>query len=156
MKLYWRIYLFLAATTLVTLFLSIWVSFSLLPSLFEKQRNDKLLAFEERLSSGGFTEREQIDSLASSMGVLLRFVRADHQGPPFQGQFPPPQAHRVPGDRDWTSVRVITLPGGQFALLATARVNPPGFLIFALFALVLFLSQALALSLGLRSVFRRT
>lgn len=156
MKLYWRIYLFLAATTLATLVLSIWVSFSVLPALFERQRSDTLDAFEERLASGHFTSREQIHSLADSMGVFLRFVRADHQGPPLQGQFPPPQAHRVPGDRDWTSVRVIPLPGQQFALLATARVRPPGFLLFALFALVLFLSQALALALGLRSVFTRT
>ncbi len=130
------------------------VSFSVLPALFERQRSDTLDAFEERLASGHFSSREQIHSLADSMGVFLRFVRADHQGPPFQGQFPLPR-HTAPGDRD-PGVRVIPLPGQQFALLATARVRSPRFLLFALLALVLFLSQAIALALGLRSVFRRT
>lgn len=156
MKLYWKIYLFLAATTLATLVLTIWVSFSVLPAFSERQRTQTLDRFEEAVLSGNLTSREEIQLLADSMNIGLRLVQGDHLPPAHQGQFPPPAGQHVPGEMDWRSVRLIPVPGSQVSILANARIRTPRFAIFLLFALVLFASQAAALSLGLKSVFRRT
>lgn len=155
MKLFWKIYLFLAATTLVTLVLTIWISFSVLPAIFEKQRNDSLDRFEDRMLSGNYQSREDITALADSMNIVVHIIRAD-QAPPPGGQMPMRPGQPVPGDRDWRSVRIIEIPGSEVSILATTRITAPRFMIFVLFALVLFASQAAALGFGLRPVFRRT
>ncbi len=154
MKLFWKIYLLLAATTLVTLVLTIWVSFSVLPAFFEEKRNETLDRFQELVESGRYSDRESLIHLADSMGVFVRLVRNDAQQPPPPGGQPPLPGEL--GERNPAGVRMISLPGGQASILATARIPGPRQLIFVLFALVLFSSQAAALAIGLRPVFRRT
>lgn len=154
MKLFWKIYLLLAATTLVTLVLTIWVSFSVLPAFFEGKRNETLDSFQALVESGRYTDRESLINLADSMGVFIRLVTHDPQQPHPPGALPPLPGEI--GERNPSDVRMISLPGGQTSILATARVPGPRQTIFVLFALVLFVSQAAALAIGLRPVFRRT
>ena len=156
MKLYWKIYLFLSITTFFTLILTTWVSFSVLPAFMERQRKETLDRFEERILSGSITTREEMTSLADSMNIVLRLVREDQQMHPPQGQMPPMPGQPFPEGREWGSVRIINIPGSQSSILATARMQAPRFPILVLFALVLFVSQAIALGFGLKSVFRRT
>lgn len=147
MRLYWKIYLVLALTTLITLLLSIWISFSVLPAHFERIRMEKLEAFEFSVMSMQNPTGPEIEALADSMGVVLRFIR-DSQRPPMM------QGHQ-PGGRDMPGVRLIHPSGTDFAILASGAVARTRFFVLVLFALGLFLSQALALALGLRSVFSR-
>ena len=156
MKLYWKIYLFLSITTFFTLILTTWVSFSVLPAFMERQRKETLDRFEERILSGSITTREEMTSLADSMNIVLRLLREDQQMHPPQGQMPPMPGQPFPEGREWGSVRIINIPGSQSSILATARMQAPRFPILVLFALVLFISQAIALGFGLKSVFRRT
>ncbi len=156
MKLYWKIYLFLSITTFFTLILTTWVSFSVLPAFMERQRKETLDRFEERILSGSITTREEMTSLADSMNIVLRLLREDQQMHPPQGQMPPMPGQPFPEGREWGSVRIINIPGSQSSILATARMQAPRFPILVLFALVLFVSQAIALGFGLKSVFRRT
>ena len=95
-------------------------------------------------------------SLADSMNIVLRLLREDQQMHPPQGQMPPMPGQPFPEGREWGSVRIINIPGSQSSILATARMQAPRFPILVLFALVLFVSQAIALGFGLKSVFRRT
>lgn len=147
MKLYWKIYLVMAATTLVTLVLSIWISFSVLPAHFERLRAERIVKFEYTVMNMQNPHRTEIEVLADSMDVVLRFFR-NNQRPPM------PHGH-PPSDREWRGIKLIQPPGTDFSILASGRVAPPRFFIFVLFALGLFLSQALALAIGLRSVFSR-
>lgn len=156
MRLYWKIYLFLAATTLVTLVLTTWVSFSVLPAFIDRQRNKTLDRFEERILTGSISTREEMNALADSMNIGLRLMREDPQMHPPRQQVPPGPGQPFPDSREWGSVRVITIPDSQLSILASARVQSPRFAILLLFALVLFASQAIALGVGLKSVFRRT
>jgi len=155
-KLYWKIYLFLSITTFFTLILTTWVSFSVLPAFMERQRKETLDRFEERILSGSITTREEMTSLADSINIVLRLLREDQQMHPPQGQMPPMPGQPFPEGREWGSVRIINIPGSQSSILATARMQAPRFPILVLFALVLFISQAIALGFGLKSVFRRT
>ena len=156
MKLYWKIYLFLSVTTFLTLVLTTWVSFSVLPAFMERQRNETLDRFEEKILSGSITTMEEVTSLADSMNIVLRLVRDDQQMRPPQGQLPPGPGQPFPEGREWGSFRIISIPESQSSLLATARTQAPRFALLVLFALVLFISQAIALGFGLKSVFRRT
>jgi signal transduction histidine kinase len=149
LKLYWKIYLFLAATTLVTLFLSFWISFSVLPSHFERQMIRQLDDFQEAVVNRPNLTRTDVLLLADSLAIDVRF---------FLDSTPPPMmpAQCPPGERDWRGVRIIRNQAWNFTILASKRVASPQLFLLIPLALGLFLSQALALALGLRSVFRRT
>ncbi len=148
MKLYWKIYLVLVITTLITLVLSIWISFSVLPAHFERKRIEKVDEFERTVMSMQNPTGPQIELLADSLDIVLRFFRNSQRPPMMPGH--PPQ-----DEREWRGVRLIQPHGTDFSMLASSRVAPARFSVFVLFALGLFLSQALALALGLRSVFSR-
>ncbi len=148
MKLYWKIYLVLAVTTLVTLVLSIWISFSVLPAHFDRLRIERVDRFEAAVMHMQNPTGPEIESLADSIGIVLRFFRNSQRPPLVPGH--PPQ-----GEREWRGVRVIQPRGTDFSILASARAVAPRLFLLVLFALGLFLSQALALALGLRSVFSR-
>lgn len=148
MKLYWKIYMVLAITTLITLVLSIWISFSVLPAYFERLRIEKVNEFEQTVMSMENPTGPEIELLADSLDIVLRFFR-NSQRPPMMPGHPPPD------EREWRGVRLIQPHGADFSMLASSRVAPARFSLLVLFALGLFLSQALALALGLRSVFSR-
>ncbi|MCK5786066.1 MAG: HAMP domain-containing protein [Candidatus Sabulitectum sp.] len=148
MRLYWKIYLVLALTTLVTLILSIWISFSVLPAHFERLRIEKIDEFEHMVMNMQDPTGPEVEHLADSLNIVLRFFR-NSQRPPFVPGHPPQD------DREWRGVRLIQPTGTDFSMLASSRVAPARFFVLVLFALGLFLSQALALALGLRSVFSR-
>lgn len=153
MKLYWKIYLFLAFTTLVTLVLSMWISFSVLPAYFDRRVVEHLVSFEESVMNLSQRTKENIESLADSMEVDIRFVR-NSQRPgimPDPGQGPPPME-----DGNWRGVKIINLPEEGFSILTSIRKPFPRMVFLISFALGLFISQAIALALGLKSVFRRT
>ncbi len=148
MKLYWKIYLVLALTTLVTLVLSLWISFSVLPAHFERVRAEKINQFEQVVMSMQNPTGPEIEVLADSMDIVLRFFRNSHRPPMMPGR--PPQ-----DEREWRGVRLIQPHGTDFSMLASSRMAPARFFLLVLFALGLFLSQAVALALGLKSVFSR-
>lgn len=148
MKLYWKIYLVLAVTTLATLVFSIWISFSVLPAHFERTRAEKIDEFERIVMNMQNPTGPEIEALAYSMDIVLRFFRNSQRPPIIPGH--PPQ-----NEREWRGVRLIQPHGADFSLLASSQVAPARFIVLVLFALGLFLSQALALALGLRSVFSR-
>ncbi|MEA3267083.1 MAG: ATP-binding protein [Candidatus Fermentibacteria bacterium] len=148
MRLYWKIYLVLSLTTLATLVLSIWISFSVLPAHFERIRAEKINEFEQVVMSMQNPTGSQIEVLADSMGIVLRFFRNSHRPPVMPG-------HPLPNDREWRGVRLIQPHGADFSMLASSRSAPARFFLLVLFALGLFFSQAVALALGLKSVFRR-
>jgi len=122
----------------------------------DRQRNKALDQFEERILSGLITSRDEMTALADSMNITLRLVREDQQLPPPLGQRPPVPGQPFPEGREWGNVRMINIPGSQISILASARLQTPRFAILVLFALILFISQAIALGFGLKSVFRRT
>jgi len=148
MKLYWKIYLLLAVTTLFTLVLSIWISFSVLPRHFEQVISQRLDSFESSVMSMNNPTGQEIELLADSMNVVLRFFRNPQRPPAMPGH--PPQ-----GEREWRGIRLIQPPGADFSVLASGRPPSSRFFLLVIFGLGLFLSQALALALGLRSVFSR-
>lgn len=148
MKLYWKIYLFLALTTLASLILSLWLSFSFLPRWYDRERNRRLDQFEAVVASRG-PSREAMLFLADSLAVSVHFVGQNRQIA--HGQPPAP-----PRDRDWRGARLVAVPDAGYAVLAAARIPPPRLVVLIPLALMLFLSQAVALFLGLRPVFRRT
>ena len=148
MRLYWKIYLVLALTTLVTLILSIWISFSVLPAHFERLRIENVDEFERIVMNMQNPNGPEIEHLADSLEIVLRFFR-NSQRPPFVPGHPPQN------EREWRGVRLIQPAGADFSMLASSRVAPARFFVLVLFATGLFLSQALALALGLRSVFAR-
>ncbi len=148
MKLYWKIYMFLALTTLVTLVLSIWISFSVLPAHFERLMVERLNNFETEVMAMNSPTEPEIEQLADSMKVILRVFRHSQRPAMMPGHMPQ-RGRELPG------VRVLHPPGADFSILASGRVAPPRLFLFVLFALGLFLSQALALALGLKSVFSR-
>lgn len=149
MKLYWKIYLVLAATTLGALILVVWLSFSLMPGIMERQRNRTLDRFEDLVATGQYSTREDLVALADSMGIFLRVVREDDSRDLPPGQPQPPAA-------DPRHFRLIPIPGTPVSVLATAILPAPRFLYFVLMTVFLFISQAVALRFGLRSVFQRT
>ncbi len=151
MKLYGKIYLVLALTTLLTLMLSSWIAFSFMPAEFERQRVERLESFNQAAMSLQNPTRSEVETLADSMEIGLRFLRnsqhpqgAPQGGPPF-----PPE------EMEWRGVQVIHFPESDFSVVATARMRNLRLFPLMLLTLGLFFSQALALALGLRPVFRR-
>ncbi len=147
MKLYWKIYLVLALTTLVTITATSWISFSILPARFEKQRIELVESFSNIVMNMQNPTRPEIEALADSMNIGLRFIR-NSQRPQGGHGFPPEE-------REWRSVQLIHLPGKDFSMLAVAKINHMRLLPLIMLISGLFLSQALALALGLRPVFVR-
>ena len=88
MKLYWKIYLVLAATTLVTLVLSIWISFTVLPAHFERLRIERLDSFEQSVMNLQNPTGPEIENLADSMDIALRLFRNSEHPPMGRGPGP--------------------------------------------------------------------
>lgn len=148
MRLYWKIYLVLAVTTLMTLVLSIWISFSVLPARIERLRVERLEGFAIAVMNMQSPTVPEVEILADSMDVVVRVFRNSDRPPR-------PPGHQPPRSGDMPGIRLIQPHGADFSILASTRIAPARFIILVLFATGLFLSQAFALALGLRSVFSR-
>ncbi len=148
MRLYWKIYLVLAVTTLMTLVLSIWISFSVLPARIERLRVERLEGFAIAVMNMQHPTVPEVEILADSMDVVVRVFRNSDRPPAMPG-------HQPPRNGEMPGVRLIQPHGADFSILVSTRIAPARFVTLVLFAIGLFLSQALALALGLRSVFSR-
>ncbi len=149
MKLYWKIYLVLAVTTLITLTLLLWITTVTLPAHFERIREENLIAFESSVMAMENPSESQIEVLADSFDIAMRLFR-NNQRPPMPGGGHPPA-----GGREWRGVRVIAPEGVNYSILASAKARSPRFALLVLLALGLFISQAIALAFGLKPVFSR-
>lgn len=149
MKLYWKIYIVLAITTLITLTLLLWITTVILPAHFDRVREENLIAFETSVIELSSPTVVQIEALADSFDIAVR-IFTDNQRPPLPGSGPPPDV-----GREWRGVRVIAPEGANFSVLASATTRSPRLPLLLLLTLGLFISQALALAFGLKPVFLR-
>lgn len=149
MKLYWKIYLVLAVTTFVTLSLLLWITGIVLPARFERLREDNLTSFENSVMEIYQPAETEIQALADSFDVAVRFFR-DNERPPLPSSGPPPDI-----SREWRGVRVITPTEANFSVLASATTKSPRLTLQLLLTFALFVSQAIALAFGLKPVFSR-
>jgi signal transduction histidine kinase len=145
MKLYWKVFLPLAFTVLLSLVLIAWIAGSVLPNHLRARQAETALRFQRSVESLVVPTIEDVAALADSMGVRIRFIPEDRQRP---GRRPDPPP--LPG-----TVIIPARHGFPYAVVGMAPV-PGARLSFAVgAACMLLLLEALALHLVLKGVFTR-
>lgn len=146
-RLFLRIYLPLAATTLVMLLVAFYVSFRIIPHATGDYYRQLLVEFRELIIARDADTGPEIRALAESLGLAAEVVEL--HGPAGMPSPPPRPGHIfLPGlPAGWrTAVEVPLLPVGRGGLQR---------LVFWVFLLLLVVSAAVVLMLSLRPLRRR-
>lgn len=145
MKLYWKVFLPLAAALFLTVVFTGWFVGSVLPSHLRARQAVVAELFQREIQSLSSPTPEQVSSIADSMGVRARLIPEDRLGrrehmepPPLPGTVIIPARPGFP----FTVVGMVPLPGTRLAFAAAVIV-------------LLVLVVGVVLNLVLRSVFRR-
>lgn len=145
MKLYWKVFLPLAAALFLTIVFTVWFMGAVLPNHFRARQAMIAEVFQREVQSLSAPTREQVTVLADSMGVRMRLIPEDRPGrrehrepPPLPGTVIIPARPGFP----FTIVGMVPLPGARRSIAAGVL-------------LLLLIVVGVVLHLVLRSVFRK-
>jgi len=145
MKLYWKVFLPLAAALLLTIVFTGWFMGAVLPNHLRARQAATAHLFQREVEALSAPTPEQVGFLADSMGVRIRLIPEDRLGrreyrepPPLPGTVIIPARPGFP----FTIVGMVPLPGARLSI-ATGVL------------MLLLLVVGVVLHLVLRSVFRK-
>lgn len=145
MKLYWKVFLPLAAALFLTIVFTGWFMGAVLPNHLRARQAMIAELFQREVESLSAPTREQVIFLADSMGVRMRLIPEDRLGrrehrepPPLPGTVIIPARPGFP----FTIVGMVPLPGARLSIAAAVL-------------LLLLIVVGVVLHLVLQSVFRK-
>lgn len=145
MKLYWKVFLPLAAALLLTIVFTGWFMGAVLPNHLRTRQALVAGLFQRKIESLSAPTREQVSFLADSMGVRIRLIPEDRMGGG-EHREPPP----LPG-----TVIIPARPGFPFTIVGMVPLPGVRLSIAAGVLLLLLIVEGVVLHLVLRSVFRK-